>query len=92
MDILTNIFSYNGSVNFYMFHGGTNFGFMNGDNHVVKNSSLIYPYYTATVTSYGEKNKFLQKLTSTLVAFIGVNSAHGPSPKPTAYSHVTIGR
>ena len=30
--ILGNIFGANGSVNFYMFHGGTNFGFMNGAN------------------------------------------------------------
>ena len=27
---MTNIMNYDGSVNFYMFHGGTNFGFMNG--------------------------------------------------------------
>ncbi|MGD6818031.1 glycoside hydrolase family 35 protein [Metabacillus sp. 84] len=32
------------SVNFYMFHGGTNFGFMNGANH--------YEAYTPTITSY----------------------------------------
>jgi beta-galactosidase len=32
------------SVNFYMFHGGTNFGFMNGANH--------YEFYTPTITSY----------------------------------------
>ncbi|KZZ84645.1 glycoside hydrolase family 35 protein [Bacillus sp. SJS] len=32
------------SVNFYMFHGGTNFGFMNGANH--------YETYTPTITSY----------------------------------------
>ncbi|TWT24429.1 beta-galactosidase [Planomicrobium sp. CPCC 101110] len=32
------------SVNFYMFHGGTNFGFMNGANH--------YDIYYPTITSY----------------------------------------
>ncbi|MGV2620823.1 UNVERIFIED_CONTAM: beta-galactosidase [Halobacillus marinus] len=32
------------SVNFYMFHGGTNFGFMNGANH--------YDVYYPTITSY----------------------------------------
>ncbi|UAL52621.1 glycoside hydrolase family 35 protein [Metabacillus dongyingensis] len=32
------------SVNFYMFHGGTNFGYMNGANH--------YEFYTPTITSY----------------------------------------
>ncbi len=34
----------NGSVNFYMFHGGTNFGFMNGSNY--------YDKLTPDVTSY----------------------------------------
>ncbi len=33
-----------GSVNFYMFHGGTNFGFMNGANY--------FDQYQPTVTSY----------------------------------------
>ncbi|MGI5893622.1 MAG: beta-galactosidase [Candidatus Merdivicinus sp.] len=33
-----------GSVNFYMFHGGTNFGFMNGANYA--------EHYQPTVTSY----------------------------------------
>ncbi|MFD2114639.1 beta-galactosidase [Paenibacillus yanchengensis] len=37
------IFKLNGSVNFYMFHGGTNFGFYNGANN---------PKYSPTVTSY----------------------------------------
>lgn len=32
------------SINFYMFHGGTNFGYMNGANY--------YEEYTPTVTSY----------------------------------------
>lgn len=34
----------NVSVNFYMFHGGTNFGFTNGANHI--------GFYQPTVTSY----------------------------------------
>uniref|UniRef100_A0A9J7WYJ6 Beta-1,3-glucuronyltransferase 1 (glucuronosyltransferase P) b n=1 Tax=Cyprinus carpio carpio TaxID=630221 RepID=A0A9J7WYJ6_CYPCA len=34
------------SINLYMFHGGTNFGFMNG--------ALANPSYKALVTSYGE--------------------------------------
>ena len=33
------------SVNFYMFHGGTNFGFMAGANE--------FQHYKADVTSYG---------------------------------------
>jgi hypothetical protein len=55
-DILHNIFTYRGSVNFYMFHGGTNFGFMNGANHIedyAKNRQAKWPYYAPDVTSYG---------------------------------------
>ena len=51
--ILGNIFAVNGSVNFYMFHGGTNFGFMNGANHRVVNKTLEFPFYDPDVTSYG---------------------------------------
>ena len=59
-DILTNIFNYNASVNFYMFHGGTNFGFMNGANHIenyAKNREAMFPYYAPDVTSYGKQKK-----------------------------------
>ncbi|KAK9723413.1 Glycosyl hydrolases family 35 [Popillia japonica] len=31
-EVLENIVSFPSSVNFYMFHGGTNWGFMNGAN------------------------------------------------------------
>ena len=43
-----------GSVNFYMFHGGTNFGFMNGGNEGLNatNEGDIIPYQPA-ITSYG---------------------------------------
>mgnify|MGYP003730134803 CR=1 FL=1 len=34
------------SINFYMFHGGTNFGFTNGALKIARG------YYTADVTSY----------------------------------------
>ncbi len=50
-DILGTIFDYQGSVNFYMFHGGTNFGFLNGAN-VLEN---VWPHYVPTITSYGNK-------------------------------------
>ena len=62
-EILGNIFRYNASVNFYMFHGGTNFGFMNGANHIedfgVKNK-IVFPYYAPDVTSYGILDTLIQ--------------------------------
>ena len=41
---------YNGSLNVYMFHGGTNFGFMAGAN----SGGPDPPNYRSDVTSYGE--------------------------------------
>jgi len=38
-----------GNVNFYMFHGGTSFGFLNGANVLP-----IFPHYLADVSSYGK--------------------------------------
>ena len=55
-EILGNIFNYRGSVNFYMFHGGTNFGFMNGANIVEAKGVPIFPFYAPDVTSYGMNN------------------------------------
>ena len=43
------IFSRKASVNFYMFHGGTNWGFMNGANVID-----VLPYYAPDVASYGK--------------------------------------
>lgn len=40
---------YNASVNFYMFHGGTNFGFTAGANNLSD-----APFYAPDVTSYGK--------------------------------------
>ncbi|TNJ64126.1 beta-galactosidase [Paenibacillus hemerocallicola] len=44
--VLEDMLSDNGSVNFYMFHGGTNFGFYNGANCPAPNR------YQPTITSY----------------------------------------
>lgn len=41
---LTDLLDLGGHINFYMFHGGTNFGFMNGSNY--------YDHLTPDVTSY----------------------------------------
>ena len=45
-DCLDEILSMGASVSAYMFHGGTNFGFMNGANH--------YEKYEPTVSSYDD--------------------------------------
>lgn len=67
------------SFNFYMFHGGTNFGFLNGANHP--------GYYAPTVTSYdygaplseaGDRTENYYKLREILEA------KYGKAPEMTA--------
>ena len=44
-----------GSVNIYMFHGGTNFGFMNGSNYYERLAPDVTSYdYDALLTEWGE--------------------------------------
>ncbi|MDQ0209096.1 glycoside hydrolase family 35 protein [Alkalicoccobacillus murimartini] len=43
-NVFEDLLKINASLNVYMFHGGTNFGFMNGANH--------YDEYYPTITSY----------------------------------------
>lgn len=45
---LTDILDAGSSVNMYMFHGGTNFGFMSGANRFPEST------YKPDVTSYGK--------------------------------------
>ncbi|XP_033641124.1 beta-galactosidase-1-like protein 2 [Asterias rubens] len=49
-DLVKTILDLDASINFYMFHGGTNFGFMNGAN-VLPGEGQTYTY-AADVTSY----------------------------------------
>lgn len=49
------------SVNLYMFHGGTNFGFLNGANAP----------YVPTITSYGKCHQLNSKMI-TLLTTLGI--------------------
>ncbi|MFC4306914.1 glycoside hydrolase family 35 protein [Cohnella boryungensis] len=43
------------SVNFYMFHGGTNFGFLNGANHIKRYEPTVNSYdYDTLLSEWGE--------------------------------------
>ena len=48
VDEVNAFFDLDASFNFYMFHGGTNFGFMNGANY----GTVVADKYEPTVTSY----------------------------------------
>ncbi len=67
------------SLNFYMFHGGTNFGFMNGANHGGK--------FEPTITSY-DYNALLSEAGDRTPAYYAVRKINeeffGPLPSLTA--------
>lgn len=83
-DALAEMLALGASVNFYMAHGGTNFGFMNGANCGEK--------YTPTVTSYDYDAPIDEqgRPTPKFFAFQEVLAQHGarieepPAPIPTA--------
>jgi len=52
-NILHTIFVNNGNVNFYIFSGGTNFGFLHAGNVVIFHNQGAWPYFAPDVTSYG---------------------------------------
>ena len=93
VDTLDEILSMGASVNFYMFHGGTNFGFMNGAN--AEPSS-----YQADVTSYdyacpisesGNLNPRYEAYREILKKYINISSIFNYKP-PTkrAYGSVEL--
>ncbi len=52
-----------GSINFYMFHGGTNFGFMNGANHQEEYAPTVTSYdYFAPLSEAGDMTECYYKL------------------------------
>ena len=72
-------FKIGASFSFYMFHGGTNFGFMNGANHDGKYQPTVTSYdYCAPLNEAGDR-------TPTYYAVRDViNKYYGPVPELTA--------
>jgi len=102
--ILGNIFGVNGSVNFYMFHGGTNFAFMNGANILGYNGIELMPSYVPDVTSYdydaplSESGQYKPKYYATKEMIEQYDPLYDllshpdvpPVPNTTVYSDVTL--
>ncbi|ATP40418.1 beta-galactosidase [Solibacillus sp. R5-41] len=84
---------YNGaSVNFYMFHGGTNFGFYNGANCGEQYDPTITSYdYDAPLTEAGDITEKYIKLKNVIEEYTGIDA--GPIPensKKLAYGAVQL--
>jgi len=72
-----------GSVNFYMMHGGTNFGFMNGANHEGKYQPTVTSYdYDAPLNEQGEP-------TAKFFEFQKILARHGAKPSKLPPANIT---
>lgn len=84
--VLDEMLEQQASVNFYMFHGGTNFGFYNGANHIAAYEPTVTSYdYDAPLTEWGD-------ITEKYKAIANVMAKHGfaagcPLPEPIVKKH-----
>ena len=91
-DVLDKMLQMGASVNFYMFHGGTNFGFYNGANYSDKYEPTITSYdYDCLLNEAGdptekyyEVRKVLSKYTEADMSYIP------PVSKKKAYGQITL--
>lgn len=71
------------SVNFYMFHGGTNFGFMNGANHIHRYEPTVSSYdYDALLSEDGEPTKKFFSVRKILEQYFRLPELTLPMPIP----------
>jgi len=92
-DGLTQILTLGASVNFYMYHGGTNFGFMNGASGDESTySSVITSYdYTAPLSEAGDPSVEYTNIRNIISKFAPVPSGNPPTPAPKGnYGRVQI--
>ncbi|MCQ4085384.1 beta-galactosidase family protein [Saccharibacillus sp. JS10] len=80
------------SFNFYMFHGGTNFGFMNGANHVNHYEPTVNSYdYDAILSEDGQPTQTFFAVRQLLTERLGLTPPELPAPLPQkAYGRVEL--
>lgn len=65
-------FTVDGSFSIYMFHGGTNFGFMNGANYVEKYEPTVTSYdYFAPLNEAGDRTEFYYYIRDIIGKYFG---------------------
>ncbi|OAB38241.1 beta-galactosidase [Paenibacillus macquariensis subsp. defensor] len=94
VNVLDEMLRLNASVNFYMFHGGTNFGFYNGANGHTEDS------YEPTVTSYdydallnesGDPTEKYYAVREVISKYVELEACELPAPIPKkAYGRVVM--
>lgn len=83
-DVLDRILREGNSVNFYMFHGGTNFGFYNGANFFDKHEPTVTSYdYNALLSESGEITDKYLAMREVIAKYAPVPAEELPAPIPT---------
>ncbi|CAN8004534.1 unnamed protein product [Ixodes hexagonus] len=79
LDTFEEILQFNASVNFYMFHGGTNFGFTNGNNPPPQPTSYDYG---APLSEAGDPTSVYYKIRNITSKYLPLPSGKPPVPAP----------
>ncbi|PAA72789.1 hypothetical protein BOX15_Mlig018926g1 [Macrostomum lignano] len=87
VDSVTSLLDQGASINLYMFHGGTNFGFMNGYNGIT-GSPLITSYdYDAPLSENGQPTEKYHRIRELMLARLSKTAVKSlpdiPAPIPT---------
>ncbi|NMA96423.1 MAG: beta-galactosidase [Clostridiales bacterium] len=91
-DVLDKMLSMDAGVNFYMFHGGTNFGFMNGANHGDGYEPTVSSYdYDAPLSEAGDPTPKYFAVRDVIKKHYGLPDIEVPKPLPKkAYGKVEL--
>ncbi|UVI27612.1 glycoside hydrolase family 35 protein [Paenibacillus spongiae] len=91
--VLQDMLDQDASVNFYMFHGGTNFGYYNGANHSHEYEPTITSYdYDSPLSENGELTKKYEAVRDVIRKFTGKEpECELPQPLPKrSYGEVRL--
>lgn len=81
--VLDEMLTEGSSINMYMFHGGTNFGFYNGANHIVTYEPTTTSYdYDAPLSEWGDSTEKLEAVREVLAKHGFTPDCPFPEPIP----------
>ncbi|SMF90826.1 beta-galactosidase [Paenibacillus uliginis N3/975] len=90
--VLDEMLEQGASINMYMFHGGTNFGFYSGANHIAKYEPTTTSYdYDAPLTEWGDKTEKIDAVQKVLAKHGFTPDCPFPEPIPKiSYGKVAL--
>ncbi len=91
-DVFERMLKMGASVNFYMFHGGTNFGFMNGANYDGKLYPTVTSYdYDSPLNEAGDATEKYFAIRDIISKYEKIDESYIPEPsKKKAYGRVEL--